>query len=82
MFTYPTNSSNCTHADGATAKDCYGFIDVNGIKAPNRVVQCDNSDASETKCEIKNPTDVYPVRFYDATIVPNSTPARAVLFSK
>ena len=82
MFTYKTNSSGCTHADGATAKDCYGFIDVNGIKAPNRVVQCDNSDASETKCQIKNPTDVYPVRFYDATIVPNSTPARAVLYSK
>ena len=82
MFTFPANSSACTHAEGATRKDCYGFIDVNGIKAPNRIVQCDNSGASETDCQIKNPTDVYPVRFYDATIVPNSTPARAVLFSK
>ena len=82
MFTYATNSSACTHADGATQKDCYGFIDVNGVKAPNRIVQCDNSGATTTNCQIKNPTDVYPVRFYDATIVPNSTPARAVLFSK
>ena len=82
MFTYPTASAGCTRADGATPHDCTGFIDVNGIKAPNRIVQCDNSDGSETKCEIKNPTDVYPVRFYDSTIVPNSTPARAVLYSK
>ena len=82
MFTYATASAGCTHADGATPHDCYGFIDVNGIKAPNRIVQCDNAGTDETDCQIKNPTDVYPVRFYDATIVPNSTPARAVLFSK
>ena len=83
MFTYdPTVSTNCTKADGATAKICTGFIDVNGVKAPNRLVQCDNSDASATKCEIKNPTDVYPVMFYDQTVLPNSTPARAVLYSK
>ena len=83
MFTYnPTQATNCTKADGATAKPCYGFIDVNGVKAPNRIVQCDNSDATATKCEIKNPTDVYPVVFYDQTVLPNSTPARAVLYSK
>ena len=83
MFTYdPAASTNCTKADGATAKICTGFIDVNGVKAPNRIVQCDNSDASATKCEIKNPTDVYPVMFYDQTVLPNSTPARAVLYSK
>ena len=83
MFTYdPAASTNCTKADGATAKICTGFIDVNGVKAPNRIVQCDNSDATATKCEIKNPTDVYPVMFYDQTVLPNSTPARAVLYSK
>ena len=83
MFTYtPTQATNCTKADGATQKLCYGFIDVNGVKAPNRIVQCDNSDASTTKCEVKNPTDVYPVVFYDQTVLPNSTPARAVLYSK
>lgn len=83
MFTYdPDASTNCTNADGATPKICKGFIDVNGVKAPNRIVQCDNSDATATKCEIKNPTDVYPVMFYDQTVLPNSVPARAVLYSK
>ena len=83
MVSYnPDDSQNCTKADGATAKICTGFIDVNGVKAPNRIVQCDNSDATATKCEIKNPTDVYPVMFYDQTVLPNSTPARAVLYSK
>ena len=83
MFTYdPAASTNCTNADGATPKICQGFIDVNGVKAPNRLVQCDNSDATATKCEIKNPTDVYPVMFYDQTVLPNSVPARAVLYSK
>ncbi len=83
MFTYdPATSINCTNADGATPKICKGFIDVNGVKAPNRLVQCDNSDATKDKCEIKNPTDVYPVMFYDQTVLPNSVPARAVLYSK
>ena len=83
MFTYdPAASTGCTNADGLTAKVCTGFIDVNGVKAPNRVVQCDNTDATETNCQIKSPTDVYPVKFYDQTILPNSTPARAVLYSK
>lgn len=84
MFTYdPADSVNCTLADGATPNVCYGFIDVNGIKAPNRVVQCDNSDATdESDCEIKNPTDVYPVKFYDQTVLPSTVPAKAVLYSK
>ena len=82
MFSYDATQTGCTEAEGATAKVCTGIIDVNGIKAPNRIVQCNNSDASENKCDVKNPTDIYPVRFYDSTIVPNSTPARAVLYSK
>lgn len=82
MFSYPTATAGCTKADGATAKTCTGFIDVNGVKAPNRIVQCDNANATATNCEVKNPTDVYPVIFYDQTVLPNSTPARAVLFSK
>ena len=87
MFSFPTDSANCTMDAtqgnvGTTgrAKICKGFIDVNGVKAPNKLVKCDNTDAS--KCEIKNPTDVYPVMFYDSTVLPNSPAARAVLFSK
>ena len=85
MFSYnPDDSQNCTKADGATAKICTGFIDVNGVKAPNGIVQCDSTgaDSDPTKCEIKNPTDVYPVKFYDQTVLPNSIAARAVLYSK
>ena len=87
MFSYETSkATKCTKADGATAKECTGFIDVNGLKAPNKIVKCDNatdaSSATESNCEIKNPTDVYPVIFYDSTILPNSVAARAVLYSK
>ena len=81
MFSYdPTAAINCTKAEGATEKLCKGVIDVNGVKAPNRIVQCDNKTGSD--CQIKNPTDIYPVVFYDSTVLPNSAPARAVLFSK
>ena len=83
MFSYdPEAAKGCTRADGATENICKGVIDVNGVKAPNRIVQCDNANADATNCEIKNPTDVYPVIFYDSTILPNSVPARAVLYSK
>lgn len=82
MFSFPTATKGCTKADGATELICKGFIDVNGIKAPNRIVQCDNQNATETNCQVKNPTDVYPVIFYDQTVLPNSIPARAVLYSK
>ena len=82
MFSFPTATAGCTQADGANPKKCYGFIDVNGVKAPNRLVQCDNTGATETNCQTKNPTDVYPVVFYDQTVLPSSIAARAVLYSK
>ena len=84
MFTFPTKSDSCTMDESLGAsgrsKICKGFIDVNGIKAPNKFVKCDAGTAAA--CEIKNPTDVYPVVFYDSTVLPNSPAARAVLFSK
>lgn len=84
MFTYTTaDATSCTQADGATAKPCYGFIDVNGIKAPNKEVKCDEgTGADDSNCVIKNPTDIYPVVFYDQTVLPSSVAARAVLYSK
>lgn len=82
MFSFKTaDATACTKADGATEKICTGFIDVNGIKAPNKIVKCD-AGKDDTDCEIKNPTDVYPVQFYDQTILPNSPAAKAVLYSK
>ena len=90
MFTYKTvDAEKCTSdATVGTVKRCTGFIDVNGIKAPNKFVKCDGAGSKRAdttggeKCEIKNPTDVYPVVFYDQTVLPNSPAARAVLYSK
>ena len=89
MFTFQGDQiENCTRgADGTKAitaidTSCRGFIDVNGIKAPNKVVACDGGDGTDGNCEIKSPTDIYPVIFYDQTIMPNSVAARAVLYSK
>lgn len=67
---------------------CYGFIDVNGQKAPNRVVQCDNdsrstdTDIDEITCTVSNPTDIYPIAMYDQSVVPASPAAKAVLYNK
>ena len=92
MFTFPNDVKECTLGTDETGlttakrgtlatNGCMGFIDVNGIKAPNRLIQCD-AGATDNDCEIKSPTDVYPVIFYDQTIMPNSVAARAVLYSK
>ena len=70
MFAIEAASTACTAGvDGGTAKVCHGFIDVNGAKGPNKVV----TDAS-------HPTDIYPVEFYDQTILPASAAAKAVLY--
>ncbi len=81
MFTFEGAAANCTNDPTKDGDICTGFIDVNGIKAPNRIVKCDEGD-SDDDCEIKSPTDVYPVKFYDQTVLPNSVAARAVLYSK
>ena len=65
---------------------CRGFIDTNGSKGPNAVIQCLNSD--ETKditdnnyqsCEVSNNTnaDMFPVIFYDSTVELASNAAKA-----
>ena len=49
------------------------------------MVKCDSGSVDGTganACQVKNPTDVYPVVFYDQTILPNSPAARAVLYAK
>ena len=83
-FSFPQAAKECTidttrGASGFT-NACRGFIDVNGQKAPNKLVKCD-SGTGDT-CQVTNPVDVYPVIFYDQTIVPNSPAARAVLYAK
>lgn len=62
------------------ASECSGVIDVNGTKGPNRVVTCSAGEGDT--CVVDSPTDIYPVVFYDQTILPASDAAKAVLFGK
>jgi len=75
MLTYPKNSEACTEA-----APCKGFIDVNGLKGPNKEAKCDGTD--DATCTVGSPTDIYAVKFFGQTILPNSYPARAVLYGK
>ena len=95
MFQFPTNAGQTTKCTKDTSvsgvsswnydrqKVCSGFIDVNGTKGPNKVVVCDNSNTGTgTNCKVTNPTDIYPVMFFDSTVLPSTDAARAVLYGK
>ena len=74
----PTTAKACTE-EGTI---CKGWIDINGLKGPNKEVKCDQTGTHATNCTVKSPTDIYPVKFYDQTILPNSAAASAVLYGK
>ena len=83
VFTFPKNESNCTEGNATTTEDkCYGVIDVNGEKNPNKVVNCDGKawNAGGEDCTVSNPTDIYPVVMYDQTILPATRAGEAVLY--
>ena len=83
MFAYKAaDAFGCTDDSVAGVKHCVGVIDVNGTKGPNKITECDSKDATEANCTVKNPKDIYPVEFYDQTILPASPAAKAVLYSK
>ena len=85
MFSFPTATKGCTKtaAGAITGTECKGFIDVNGVKGPNKMVKCDGKTSGhDANCAVTSPTDIYPVVFYDQTILPNSDAARAVLYGK
>ncbi len=88
-FTFRQGSYGCSMAPDNAATGtvhfrgsnlCKGALDINGSKNPNRVVSCTNASATDANCQVQTPTDIYPVVFYDQTILPNSPAARAVLF--
>ena len=90
-FIFNNTQSTCQQADtgiGVTDNYCFGYIDVNGQKAPNRIVQCDNGSITGTAgdddatCTVSNPTDIYPIAMYNQSVVPASAAARAVLYNK
>lgn len=76
------DAAKCTNDSVAGVKLCVGVIDVNGTKGPNKVVACDTANATDATCTVSNPTDIYPVTFYDQTILPASPAAKAVLYGK
>ena len=84
MFAYKAaDAKACTDDETITGhKKCVGVIDVNGTKGPNKVVACDANTGGTTPCVVSNPTDIYPVEFYDQTILPASDAAKAVLYGK
>ena len=84
VFSFASSSAACsTDGNVANGKVCYGVIDVNGAKGPNKVVKCDNGTGTANKpCTAENPTDVYIVEFHDQTILPATDAAKAVLYGK
>ena len=83
MFSFtPGAAKNCTEDKtvATTAAKCNGFIDVNGTKGPNKVVACDTNNTAT--CVVSNPTDIYPVKFFDTSVVPSTEAAKAVLYGK
>ena len=92
-FIFDNTQEKCAAKTATIANDhyCFGFIDVNGQKAPNRVVACDGTGANKTikdsgtdnaTCTVSNPTDIYPIALFDQSVVPASAAARAVLYAK
>ena len=80
-FTFPKAAGSCadiTTGNGTPSTNCKGSIDVNGAKNPNTVVSC--SSGSGNTCEVKSPTDIYPVKLGGQSILPNSPAARAVMY--
>ena len=74
VFTFDGSKGNCTEA-----KPCFGWIDANGTKGPNRSVSCTQSEDRVCTSKFKI-NDIFPIKFYDQTVAPASAAARAVLY--
>ncbi len=93
-FIFDNSQESCaakrsTDAADATDTYCIGYVDVNGQKGPNRIVQCDVNtlvvtagEEDDAVCTVSTPTDIYPVMFYDQSVVPATAAGRAVLYAK
>lgn len=90
-----SNGLGCSRATGTNIGDigdattgtawCFGFIDVNGTKLPNKEITCSkgsnsiNSNTCIVKNDAKHLTDIYPIRFHDGTVEPATASVRYVL---
>lgn len=66
---------------------CFGILDVNGPSKPNQEVECANKNDTKVaykgveSCVVKKVTDVFPVYFYNDTVIPATNAAKYVLQS-
>lgn len=64
---------------------CYGWIDVNGTALPNKEVSCTSGSNSlaQNNCivknNVKNLTDIFPVRIHDGIVEPVTAAGRYIL---
>ena len=73
-FSFENDAAGCTEAD-----PCFGWIDANGTKGPNKTVACTQNEDHECTSKVTI-NDIFPIKFYDQTVAPASAPARAVLY--
>ena len=92
-FIFDNTQKDCAEEDKGLGLGgdsyCFAYIDVNGQKAPNRVVQCDTNSlatgdagSDNATCTVSNPTDIYPIAMFNQSVIPASAAARAVLYNK
>lgn len=73
-FSFEKTAAGCTEAN-----PCFGWIDANGTKGPNKTVACTQNGDHECTSKVTI-NDIFPIKFYDQTVAPASAPARAVLY--
>ena len=87
MVMFSKAAAGCTGGMGdSVPPQCLGFIDVNGKSKPNKIVSCNNPEydlngalTCEVSADRTHITDVFPVVFYDGSVLPASAAARSVL---
>ena len=81
-----TFGTSCTESNEGFESNCGGFIDINGPRGANTVIQCLNPEETRlinaedyAECEVaRNPQgDVFPFIFYDSTVELASNAAKA-----
>lgn len=82
-----TSSGGTVTTSAGDLNKCLGFIDVNGVQAPNKEVECSSGTTTfgNSTCALTsgaNIGDVYPVLFHDGTVEPATNAARAALINQ
>ena len=78
-----SSAAGCTEAN---MDSCTGYIDVNGAKGPNTLIECKTKtetmniwDSSYKACEVdaNAAADIFPIVFYDSTVELATNAAKA-----